>query len=287
MSIDRMYAFPLILFFCLILAPHAFSATSHIVIKKTETQDITKEDYYFKHVLELALVKSQPQYEQTAILELPKELFEKRLQSELMKKSIDVLWSPTSPDLEKEFLPVKISLLKELNNYRLLLIRPEMQPQFSRVKTLADLRQFKGGIGSQWNDANIMEANDLPVVKAVAYEALFKMLAAKRFDYFSRGLYQIQTEVNLYPDLKLAMEQDLMLHYQNEVYFFVHKDNKQLAERLTLGLEIALADGSFDELFNRIPRYQWGVSQLQTSTRRIIHLDPIERKLSLDMAGTQ
>ena len=68
---------------------------------------------------------------------------DKRLRAELASRSIDLLWSPTSPELEAEFLPVKVSLLKELNNYRLLLIRPETQAQFSRVKTLNDLRQFK------------------------------------------------------------------------------------------------------------------------------------------------
>lgn len=275
MLINRILMLLLGCVFSYLLVPQAFSATPYIVIRKTESYDVKSEGYYFKRLLELALVKSQAQYGKAEIAELPKYVFEKRLRSELMMQNIDVLWSPTNAELEAEFLSVKISLLKELNDYRLLLIRPEMQPQFSRVKTLMDLRQFKGGIGSHWTDASIMEANDLPVVKAVAYAALFKMLAAKRFDYFSRGLYQIQTEVNLYPELHLAIEKDLMLHYPNEVYFFVHKDNKALAERLKFGLEAAQSDGSFDALFNSIPRYQWGSEQLKHHQRRILQLLPM------------
>jgi len=126
-------------------------------------------------------------------------------------------------------------------------------------------------------DADIMQENGLPLVKAVGYGKLFKMLAANRFDYFSRGLYQIQTEVNFYPNLHLAIEKDLMLHYQNEVYFFVNRDNKALAERLRLGLELAQKDGSFDVLFNSIPRYQWGIEQLKHNQRRVIHLKPIDQ----------
>jgi hypothetical protein len=180
--------------------------------------------------------------------------------------------------MEVEFLPIKVSLLKELNSYRLLLIRPEMQAEFSRVNTLNDLRKFSGGMNAQWADADIMEANGLPLVKAVGYESLFRMLAAKRFDYFSRGLYQIQTEVKFYPELHLAIEKELMLHYPNYVYFFVHKDNKALAQRLVAGLETAQRDGSFDALFNSIPRYQWGTEQLKQNQRRILNLQAIDKE---------
>jgi len=47
-----------------------------------------------------------------------------------------------------------------------------------------------------------MECNRLPLVTAVGYGKLFKMPAANRFDYFSSGLYQIQSEVNFYPELE-------------------------------------------------------------------------------------
>jgi ABC-type amino acid transport substrate-binding protein len=122
-----------------------------------------------------------------------------------------------------------------------------------------------------------MEYNQLRLVKAVGYGKLFKMLAAKRFDYFSRGLYQIQSEVNLYPALELQIEQELMLSYPNEVYFFVNNNNVALAQRLEAGLKAAQADGSFDRLFNSIPRYQWGMEILAQNQRRVINLQPLPR----------
>lgn len=258
----------------IILSESALAAPGQIVISQSASHDINHEDYYFTHLLTLALAKTERQYGKVELVEFPERRTDKRLRSEIMAKKIDLLWSPTSPELESEFLAVKVSLLKDLNNYRLLLIRPESQAQFSQVKTLNDLRQYKGGMSAQWADVEIMQANGLPLVKAVGYGKLFKMLAAKRFDYFSRGLYQIQTEVNFYPDLHLAIENDLMLHYKNEVFFFVHKDNKALAKRLRVGLETALKDGSFDALFHSIPRYQWGLEQLKQNKRRVISLQP-------------
>ncbi len=248
-------------------------ADSQIVIPKIAYYDIGHEDYYFTHLISLALSKTEQQYGKASLVEQSFRNIDKRLRSELHARNIDVIWSPTNEELETQFLPVKVSLLKELGNYRLLLIRPEMQLEFSKVKTLNDLRQFKGGMSSQWIDASIMEANGLPLVKAVGYGKLFKMLAAKRFDYFSRGLYQIQTEVNQYPELGLVIEKDLMLHYPNNVYFFVHKDNKPLAERLKVGLELAMKDGSFDALYNSIPRYRWGMEELNQHSRRVLYLD--------------
>jgi hypothetical protein len=246
-----------------------------ITIRQSSTVDINNEDYYFYRLLELALHKTDTPPTVTRIEQLPYRLEDKRLRSGLVKGMVDVLWSPTSAEFEQQMLPVRVSLLKNLNNYRILLIRKNEQPIFSAIHNLDDLRQLKGGMSSQWTDAKIMEYNKLPLVKAVGYGKLFKMLAAKRFDYFSRGLYQVQSEVNFYPELELQIEQELMLSYPNEVYFFVNSNNSALAKRLEKGLNMALHDGSFDQLFNSIPRYQWGIALLAKHQRRIITLQPL------------
>ncbi len=257
------------------LAQANVNAAHEIVIRQSLISDIKNEDYYFYRLLQLTLDKTADKWGKAQIRMLPYRLEDKRLRAGLAHGAVDVLWSPTSMEFEQQLLPVRISLLKELNNYRVLLIRKDDQPRFSAVKSLDDLRKLKGGIGAQWTDAAIMQHNRLPLVLAVGYEKLFKMLAAKRFDYFSRGLYQIQSEVNFYPELELKIEQELMLSYPNPVYFFVNQNNKKLAQRLSEGLIIAQKDGSFDALFNSIPRYQWGIEQLQNSQRRLIELQPL------------
>jgi len=246
-----------------------------IMIRQSHMADINNEDYYFYRLLELALRKTDTPPTATQIKQSPNRMADKRLRRGLMQGKLDVLWSSTSVAFEQQMLPVRVSLLKNLNNYRILLIRKNEQPVFSAIHNLDDLRQLKGGMSSQWTDADIMEYNELPLVKAVGYGKLFKMLAAKRFDYFSRGLYQIQSEVNLFPELELQIEQELMLSYPNEVYFFVNNNNHALAKRLETGLKIAQNDGSFDQLFNSIPRYQWGMELLSNHQRRVIELQPL------------
>lgn len=248
-----------------------------IIIPKMTSYDINHEDYYFSKLLRLALSKTLATHGPYEIREPLNWAADKRLRIALSKGEIDVLWSATSAEFEKEMLPIKISLLKEMNNYRILIIRPEDQGAFSQIKNLDDLRKFRGGMNSQWVDALVMRHNQLPQIYAVGYGKFFKMLAAKRFDYFSRGIYQVQTEVNFYPELKLAIEQDLLLHYKNEFYFFVKKENTSLASRIEVGLKIALEDGSFDELFNSIPRYRWALDELKRGKRRKIDLMPVSQ----------
>jgi hypothetical protein len=254
------------------VAPKLDQTPRLIHIPKVVIYDINHEDYYFYRLLQLALHKSEPDYGPTQIEQFPFVITDKRLVSEVKQGHIDIIWHTTNRDYEADMLAIKIPLLKELTDYRLLLIRKDDQAQFSAVKKLKDLRKIKGGMNSQWPDYGVMKANRLKLVTGTSYPKLFKMLAAQRFDYFSRGIYQIQPEAMLYADQGLAVEQELILYYPNRIYFFVQKDQQELAQRLERGLQMALADGSFDELLNSIPHYRWAAEELKKANRRIIPL---------------
>jgi hypothetical protein len=60
------------------------------------------------------------------------------------------------------------------------------------------------------------------------------------------------------------------LHYFYDAYLFVNKRNTQLAEDIRRGLEAAIADGSFDKLF----QHHWGerVRQARLCQRVVIEL---------------
>lgn len=170
-------------------------------------------------------------------------------------------------------MPIKISLIRELNNYRVLLIRAEDQPKFDQVRDINDLRKFTAGLGSQWPDADVMRNNDLTVIGSPAYLPLFKMLASKRFDYFPRGLYEVWNEAKIHADLGIVIEKNIMLYYDAPFYFFVNKNNPQLANRIERGLKIAIADGSFEELFTSIPSFKLALEEQKNSQRRLLVLE--------------
>ncbi len=229
---------------------------------------------FFLQVLQLALEKNVAT-DGPFVIEQHREHFShKRFLSELSRENgaIDIIWTMNDKRREQELLPIKISLLRGLNSYRIFLIRKEDQEKFNSITTLQDLSKLAAGSGAIWPDTPILESNGLPVITAAHYELLFTMLAAKRFDYFPRGLYEIWNEQQANIDKQFSIEQTLMLHYPAPIYFFVNKKNAALANRIERGLLLAMNDGSFDRLFFSIPGFKKGFDEMHNSSRRILTL---------------
>lgn len=228
---------------------------------------------YYGQLLRLALSKTEVSDGPFELIEYPHLLPTSRFLSEVKRKGVvDIAWSATSPVREQELLPIRVPLLKDLNSYRVFLIRKEDQPRFSHISNLAQLRAYRAGQGAHWPDTDILLANSLPVVTSAQYEPLFNMLQGKRIDYFPRGLDEVWNEEQQHANKGLAIEQHLMLRYYSPQFFFVHKDNKTLADRVERGLKKAIADGSFDTLFNSIPTYKRGYEELQANKRKLFVL---------------
>jgi hypothetical protein len=138
------------------------------------------------------------------------------------------------------------------------------------VRTLADLSQFTAGAGENWPSTAVLRANGLPVVTSIGYEQLFAMLAARRFDYMPRGVYEAWFEERQHSGL--VIEQGLFLHYSVPFYFFTSRDNPALAQRIERGLHAALADGSFDRLFRSIPSFRRSLDEIHAGKRRVLAL---------------
>jgi hypothetical protein len=147
-------------------------------------------------------------------------------------------------------LPVRIPIQKGVLGWRLGLIRKGDQGRFAGVSSLADLKGLRIAQGQEWPDTLILRANGIDVITAPKYEGLFKMLVSERFDYFPRSVNEIWDELDTHAGT-LEVESRIALHYYYDAYFMVNKKNTRLAENLRQGLEKAIADGSFDRLFDK------------------------------------
>lgn len=243
-----------------------------VVISRETTLTLDHDDYYFSKVLELALTKTVSSHGPYRIKLVPVMPIANRLLRDIEMGRVDVTWMPYNINAPAKLMPIKVRLLKNLSDHRVFLIRADDQPRFSNVKTIEDLRKLRGGMGSHWPDRIVMEENGLPLVLSLSYFNLFKMLASNRFDYYSRGVHQVLPEISAYAEKGLALEQELLLRYNNPVYFYVNKSNTLLAERLSLGMKIAMEDGSFDDLFNQFEHFAWAETLLKRGNRRVIPL---------------
>ncbi|HEU4846169.1 MAG TPA: hypothetical protein VFT05_18015 [Burkholderiaceae bacterium] len=227
---------------------------------------------YFPPLLRLALEKtaSEGPFE---IVQTDAHLTSPRQATEIRNNGIiSLMWDGSNKQREAELWPVKVSLLRELNDYRLFLIRAEDQDRFTAIKTLDDLRKLKAGAGVNWPSTDVLRANDLPVITSIAYEYLFPMLRAKRFDYMPRGVYEAVNEQRANAADKLAVERTIFLHYHVPFYFFVSKENAALGQRVERGLRIAIKDGSADKLFDSIPAFRQAQAEIDSRKRRVFEL---------------
>lgn len=163
---------------------------------------------------------------------------------------LNVVWSSTTMEKERNYLPIRIPLRKGILGYRIILIRKDKQALLDQVKTLEDLKKLTIGQGVGWDDAQLYRANGIEVVEA-KYSNLFRMLSYSRFDLFPRGIGEVFTEFekNRAANPDLTIDENLLIYYPWPYYFFVSKNNSPLKARIESGLRKMIKDGSFDAIF--------------------------------------
>jgi len=164
---------------------------------------------------------------------------------------LDIAWSMTSIAREESLLPIRIPLDKGLLGLRVALVAADQAQVLATVKDRQGLQALVAGQGQDWPDTQILRHSGINVNGVGNYEALFRMLALHRFDYFPRSVMEAWQEMDLLGQDRLAVDRHLLIHYPTALYFFVRKDNQALADTVRQGLEQALLDGSFDCLFER------------------------------------
>ncbi|MFG6428341.1 hypothetical protein [Roseateles sp. LYH14W] len=226
--------------------------------------------HYVRRIVELALSRAGSRLE---VRPVDLDMTQGRTLIELAsgRSPIDLMWTMTDRQRESSgLLPVRIPIDRGLLGWRLLLVRRSELTQWARVGSLKDLASRLAGQGHDWPDTTILRANGLQVGTSSVYDALFRMLAAGRIDYFPRSVLEIDAEMAGGRHPELAIAPDLMLHYPAAAYLFVSPSRPELAAELRTGLEAAVADGSFQ----RLHREQYGalIKAHPVSPERVLKL---------------
>lgn len=233
---------------CLLLAWHgAVVGAETVRFPRPEFEGDRRFDYALQ-LLQLALSKTGTAY-RVELAEIA--MNQERQVAELEAgRTIDVAPIPSSAEREARLLPVRIPVNKGVLGWRLGLIRKGEQGRFTGIRSLGDLTKVRVAQGQEWPDTAILRANGIDVITAPKYEGLFKMLDGRRFDYFPRSVMEIWDELESHAQT-LEVESRIALHYHYDAYFMVNRKNTRLAEDIRQGLEKAIADGSFDRLFDQ------------------------------------
>jgi len=234
-----------------------------------------RQDDYLWRVLRAALEHKRPGYGDFVLETEPTMPI--RRQIRLLARSeppltVGVFISSAAP--ARDLVAVRIPIDRGLVGYRVLLIREADQPTFSAVRSLEDLRKFSFGLLPYWEDFQIMQHAGLTVVPGSAYEGLFRMLSAGRFDGLSRSANEVMREFDAHRQEMsgIVIEKHLLLHYPMPAYFWFSnsEDGRRRAERVRAGLAAMIEDGTLQTLFD----HEFGerIKRLDLDHRLVIKL---------------
>lgn len=218
----------------------------------------TPEDKRWDFVLEvlaLALQKAPADNKEAdRIIRLPAQMQARRI-AELSAGELDVAVAVGAKDLlEKPVIFIPLPLQRGMLGWRLLLANAEGAAKLSKVGSIEELRPLRLGFVRTFADYRAMLLNRLTVVDGADYQGMFRMLSAGRMDYLSRGVGEVFDEhASLVARGVKGIEIDpnLALHYRADWFFIVNPMRRDLAERITRGLELARLDGSYERAFQR------------------------------------
>lgn len=236
------------------------------VMPKLSDADATHD--YKISMLSLAIEKSEDKYGPAELVYTTKPFTQGRAIKLLEEPSfLDVVPSGTTKIREQAYRAIKIPLMKGLLGYRVLVIRKQDRAKFAAITSPEQLKELVACQETYWPDTDILEANGFKVRRVTHYKSLFNMVAMKRCDYFPRGIHEGYSEIAALTcqtgQTALEVFDDIILSYPFPLYFFTSKNNENLANRVTYGLEQALEDGSFDQMMREHPT--------------MTHLYPVER----------
>lgn len=250
------------------------SWSSEIIIFNQPVSKKDKRSLYAKEILLTALRKTEKQYGSAVLKHTPVKN-EERAKSLIVRKNYgDIIVGATRRSWERELICIKVPILKGLMGMRVLLINKDQQQKYSNITTLSALKEKNLGAGDTWAITHIFKQTGFKVVTSSQYESLFKMLNKKRFDFFPRGINEVLDEHRVrkveYPNLHI--EESILLKVPLPVYFFANPRKPKLAERVITGLNLMIADGTFDDIFDN--HYKTELKQLNLDKRKVFVVSP-------------
>ncbi len=227
-----------------------------------------KRTEYPLKLLEMALKTQDPG---AVLVPTPLTLPQGRALKELSEgRNVDVVWSMTSVERESLLHPIRIPIYRGLIGWRLYLIDAKRQPDLLAVNSIDGLKNFTTLQGHDWPDTMILQANGFPVNGIVHYENIFKMLKANRGQLFPRSIIEIWAEAETHASEGIVVDSKFMLKYPTAFYYFVNKENRELATLIESGLQTLLHNGTFESFFYKY--YGELIRSAKVSERQVFEL---------------
>lgn len=252
-----------------LFSSQAFAATWSLTYPRPLQADDARSEYPIA-LLKLALSETGVNYELTPSDRIL--LQGKALRQLKENREINVMWSMTDAQREKDLLPIRIPIAKGLIGLRVFAINQQAAPKFTEVESLSDLLKLTATQGEEWPDTKILQSNGFTVTASNDYSESYQILQEGRADFFPRSVIEVLSELSEPGrSTQFELEQRLAIYYPSAMYFFVNRGNPILARLIETGLRRAIENGEFEQLF--LQYHQSMLNQLNITERRVFKLE--------------
>lgn len=198
-------------------------------------------------------------------------------------REVNVVWSMTDSQREKDLTAIRVPIAKGLIGLRVFVVNQEKAGKFENVMSLTDMRKLVPVQGEEWPDTKILQANGFNVFTVPEFREAYDMIKQGKGDFFPRSVMEVDAELaEEGRRSNLHLESEMALYYPTAMYYFVSSSNKTLARLIETGLYRAIDDGSFDALFEST--YAPILEGLNMERRQIFTLEnpllPVETPLN-------
>ncbi len=235
-------------------APVPSQKDHHRLYIPTEVSTTDEIHHYIVNVLTRALELTESRYG-TFELDVQREsTVQARQLLNLEKGMADIIWMISNIERDERARPVPVPVIGGLYGYRVLMVR-ESDKRFSKPLSLSRLRNLSLTQGPDWPDTLILEDNNFSVIKN-PYRAGFRAVRNHFADAYPRALHEATLELQDDITKNLKIDPHHLLFYPNPLFFYVNKENRRLAERITLGMKMLVDSGELQQLLKQTGFYK-------------------------------
>lgn len=178
------------------------------------------------------------------------------------------------PELDnKPIIPILFPIDLGIVGKRVCFVTKNKKEEFSKIRTLNELKKFTIVQGNLWQDTAILKNSGLKVIETPKHDSLFHLVAKGRMDLFCRGANELWQEYidnkDQIPDL--TYDEAILITYDMPRFLYVHEDNKVLKERLEKGIIELYKSGKLYFIWDKY--YKESVMALKLKDRKSIYLD--------------
>ena len=239
----------LLIAFSLVFLTFVQSATAAvwtIVYPKSAVEDDIRSIYPLA-LLDLALQKTGVRYELKPSLQTYRQ--SRSIKRLIENLEINVYWTMTDVQREQQLRPIRIPIYRGLIGWRVFLAHKNSRFLTAPINNMADLLNYSAVQGIAWPDTKILQANGFNVVTGTDYTEATQIINNKLADFFPRSVIEVFQELDNQYSKNLRLRKNIAIYYASAMYFFTNKQNVTLSRLIETGLQRAIEDGSFEQLF--------------------------------------